>query len=229
MRGRGPIRKHIYSVHQPRFSCIFAKYGCDKRFGSKNEWKRHINCIHLRLDFWRCDVDGCADQGGVRRHGDDDGDGEGAKEFNRKDLFTQHLRRMHCPLPAEHDGNMTAYEKKGWEDQIAAAQDRCHMINRTAPNRGRCGFCDQEYVGEGCWDDCLEHVGKHFENVLDVVGVVTKGGAGTTTTTTEWREDEWLRTWLIREGLLERRDVRGGAGGGGGGRWVISGNEKRRR
>ncbi|TKA71641.1 hypothetical protein B0A55_07574 [Friedmanniomyces simplex] len=68
------------------FPCPFAQYGCTSTFGSKNEWKRHVYTQHLRLGIWRCDQ--CSN-GDRRPH-----------DFNRKDLFVQHVRRMH-PVTAE--------------------------------------------------------------------------------------------------------------------------------
>ena len=67
------------------FVCPLAPYGCSGTFTSKNEWKRHINSQHICTGFWRCDL--CPDRPAR------------PNDFNRKDLFTQHLRRMHNPMP----------------------------------------------------------------------------------------------------------------------------------
>jgi hypothetical protein len=61
------------------FPCPFTRYQCQAGFASKNEWKRHVTTQHLRFGFWSCDL--CPP--------------EGHSVFNRKDLYTQHLRRMH--------------------------------------------------------------------------------------------------------------------------------------
>lgn len=165
------------------FSCIFANYGCQKTFGSKNEWKRHINRLHLCLDFWRCDLPGCneqhnRDRQGLVGAGSIQQANDGPKDFNRKDLFTQHLRRMH------------AQELGRWTDNGTSIQERCHMVNRSPPNRGVCGFCGESFIGQGSWDDCLEHVGKHFERL--------EGSRQ------QWHDDEGLRIWMIGQGLLEQ-------------------------
>ena len=70
------------------FPCTFATYGCPSTFTSKNEWKRHVQTQHMRLGFWRCDQ--CPD---VHCKPND---------FNRKDLFIQHVRRMH-PVSLESE------------------------------------------------------------------------------------------------------------------------------
>lgn len=45
------IRKH-QKRHEKPYACTFAK--CDRRFGSKNDWKRHENSQHVQLEIWRC-------------------------------------------------------------------------------------------------------------------------------------------------------------------------------
>jgi len=80
------LRKHIAAAHTRPFPCAFSFAGCTSTFGSKNEWKRHIASQHLCLTFYRCSS---CPQSTVEGKGN---------EFNRKDLFTQHLRRMHAPF-----------------------------------------------------------------------------------------------------------------------------------
>ena len=75
------LRKHIAAAHTRPFPCAFAFAGCNSTFGSKNEWKRHIASQHLCLQYYRCSQ--CPQSVN---------EGKG-NEFNRKDLFTQHLRR----------------------------------------------------------------------------------------------------------------------------------------
>lgn len=148
-------------------------------FGSKNEWKRHINRLHLQLDFWRCDIEGCRDghkDAATTTAAAAGGGGEEhtVRNFNRRDLFTQHLRRMH-PQDLERCAEGTI-------------QDRCYHVSRQPPDRGVCGFCGEGFAGEGCWDDCLEHVGKHFERLEGARQL--------------WRDDDGLRAWMMREGLF---------------------------
>lgn len=45
------IRKH-QKRHEKPYACTFAK--CDRKFGSKNDWKRHENSQHVQLEIWRC-------------------------------------------------------------------------------------------------------------------------------------------------------------------------------
>lgn len=106
------------SVKQKRpFPCIFHRYGCRTEFPNKNEWKRHVAYQHLQLCYYRCDIDDCNPEINpalVRpgSNGDSDAVEKIYNDFNRKDLFTQHVRRMHGPSrnpdlcwPAEHEAN----------------------------------------------------------------------------------------------------------------------------
>ncbi|KAI9815401.1 MAG: hypothetical protein M1832_005471 [Thelocarpon impressellum] len=165
------LKKHIQTAHTRPFRCIFARYGCDATFGSKNEWKRHVNSQHLCLGFWRCDEGACgADE--ARPH-----------VFNRKDLFTQHLRRMHCPVKK---GERAGPEQHRWDAWLDATRGRCYVVRRAPPPASACPFCDQVFAGAGSWDHRMEHVGRHFEC----------GAAG------PGQEDVPLAKWLFAEGLI---------------------------
>ncbi|KAL9637519.1 MAG: hypothetical protein Q9164_002134, partial [Protoblastenia rupestris] len=76
------LAKHIFTKHTRPYTCLFSPYACTLNFGSKNEWTRHIRVQHLQLEHWVCDLDKCA----------------GTHSFDRKDLFTQHVRRMHAAI-----------------------------------------------------------------------------------------------------------------------------------
>jgi hypothetical protein len=173
-------------VHR-RFPCIFAGHGCESKFPSKNEWKRHVSTQHIKLSFWRCDL--CPpttdpnDNGAVYYN-----------EFNRKDLFAQHLRRMHAaPKDARahshHDFPVT-------EDNLAEHQTRCLKPLRKAPQESACLFCEATFEGKMAWEECMEHVGRHLEkdqsrrrDMLDVKA---------------WKRDEALEQYLLEEGLIVR-------------------------
>jgi hypothetical protein len=82
-----------------RYICPLAPYGCGATFGAKNEWRRHVSTQHVKLGVFRCplcpspvgnnaSVAMTDQQGGVVTY---------TTDFNRKDLFTQHVRRMHIP------------------------------------------------------------------------------------------------------------------------------------
>ncbi|KAF2402926.1 hypothetical protein EJ06DRAFT_314812 [Trichodelitschia bisporula] len=177
------------------FPCCFLPYGCPAAFTSKNEWKRHISTKHIQLNFWRCDM--CGSSPGI--------DVPVFNDFNRKDLFTQHLRRMHpSTVPVIKDENTTQPSTTTAsipDDQIALIQERCHRRLRYAPESSNCVFCPREFSGANSWEERLEHVGGHLErdrkngsNCIDV---------------SQWRDDPALRDYLLLEGIIEV-DQRGG-------------------
>lgn len=170
--------KHVSTVHGETraYPCVFHWAGCDAVFGAKNEWKRHVQSQHLKLSFWRCTQGVCGHSGrgyqGKKANAD----------FNRKDLFTSHLRRMHYK-PSLKNGpksNQTAWEQ---ESQMKA------KVVRGAPcNVSSCPFrgCEQRFEGSKGWDDRMEHIAKHLEEHKDVE--IDQGAGGVR----EWAQSKGL-------------------------------------
>jgi hypothetical protein len=175
------LRKHVAAAHTRPFPCAFAFAGCTSTFGSKNEWKRHIASQHLCLTFYRCSS---CPQSTVEGKGN---------EFNRKDLFTQHLRRMHAPFAikkaiAKGDSKLQVE----WEGHVKEMQNSCLVTRRFPPQRSACPKpdCSSVFEGTGSWDDWTEHVGRHME----------KGEAG------RLGVDRLLAKWALEEGIIERKE-----------------------
>jgi hypothetical protein len=175
------LRKHIAAAHTRPFPCAFSFAGCTSTFGSKNEWKRHIASQHLCLTYYRCSS---CPQSTVEGKGN---------EFNRKDLFTQHLRRMHAPFAikkaiAKGDSKL----QLEWETHVKEMQASCLVIRRSPPQRSACPKpdCSNVFEGAGSWDDWTEHVGRHME----------KGEAG------RLGVDRLLAKWALDEGIIERKE-----------------------
>lgn len=177
------------------FFCPLAPYGCSSAFNAKNEWKRHALTQHFRLGFWRCDQ--CTDSP------------ERPNDFNRKDLFVQHVRRMHptnaaMPSTSNSKKKGRAHGRGGRVATVEAALNkiaaRCYQRTLTAPESCACIFCEDRFEGEGAMEIWTEHVGKHMESRrkegLDPVDVA------------DWRNDEELETWL----LLHEKIVKGKGG-----------------
>ncbi|MCJ1442383.1 MAG: hypothetical protein MMC23_002877 [Stictis urceolatum] len=187
---KSSLNKHITTAHTRPFTCTFRKYGCPATFGSKNEWKRHVSSQHLRLGIWRCDIGACYPQ-----HTGHEDEELIFNDFNRKDLFTQHLRRMHS---TPNSGSSS--DKAAFDASIDEATHRCLVDIRAPPPRTTCGYCISEgqntvFEGQGGWEARMEHVGRHLES-----------GHGEER---EWIEDLELRDWMISEGLLEGNDYLG--------------------
>ena len=173
-----------------KFICSFSHYGCDVALSSKNEWKRHVSIQHLQLGFYRCDVGPCNPEynPGVPGHK------RVYNDFNRKDLFTQHHRRMHKPESGPGSGVFPAGSEnsadwKAFEDTLESVRQRCWVEKRKPPQRSTCGFCGRVFEGEGSWNDRMEHVGGHFSR--DVID------------SKEEREDEDLTNWALQEGIIK--------------------------
>lgn len=169
--------------------CTFHHFGCEKEFGNKNEWKRHINSQHVQLGYFRCDMGVC--------HPDNQIGQRSFNDFNRKDLFTQHCRRMHAPY-ATKEGEPSTKEKEDFEKEMDQIRDRCWQFKRLPPSRGVCGFCHQRFTkseGKGpkeksgaAWDDRLDHVVRHYErDRVDKKDEIV---------------DEDLKAWALEEGVI---------------------------
>ncbi|MCJ1390547.1 hypothetical protein MMC18_003407 [Xylographa bjoerkii] len=188
LSSKAALSKHVSTVHTRPFTCTFRLYGCPATFGSKNEWKRHVSSQHLRLGIWRCDLGSCLPP--PLNHGEAEDPEPTYNEFNRKDLFTQHLRRMHSP-----PSSCSQHEKDHFAISLEAACTRCLIDIRSAPPYSTCGYCPTGHQGTvfegvGLWEARMEHVGRHLES-----------GHGEDK---QWVEDTVLRDWMIAEGLVER-------------------------
>ena len=175
------LRKHIAAAHTRPFPCAFSFAGCTSTFGSKNEWKRHIASQHLCLTYYRCSS---CPQSTIEGKGN---------EFNRKDLFTQHLRRMHAPFAikkaiAKGDSKL----QLEWETHVKEMQASCLVVRRQPPQRSACPKpdCSNVFEGAGSWDDWTEHVGRHME----------KGEAG------RLGVDRLLAQWALQQNIIERKE-----------------------
>ncbi|KAF2766223.1 hypothetical protein EJ03DRAFT_354141 [Teratosphaeria nubilosa] len=191
-----PAAKRRSSYHDPAassaFPCPFAIYGCKSGFNTKNEWKRHVATQHVRVGFWRCNQ---CPQGDHRPN-----------DFNRKDLFVQHLRRMH-PMtteePVQSKPKKRANSKSSMdtaERRLAEVASNCYRHLRTLPERSACLFCDQAFSGAHSWDERMEHSGRHMDAM--------KKAGQTPPDPDEWNLDEETEDYLLRERVIQRRGGR---------------------
>jgi hypothetical protein len=96
----------------------------------------------------------------------------GFNDFNRKDLFTQHCRRMHkfSAWGAKEYNQVSKMEKEEFDAYMEDVRERCWIQKRDPPGKIGCGLCGEVFIeGEGrrdVWESRMEHVAKHYE--LDV-------------------------------------------------------------
>ena len=179
-------KNHSYcqSASNRAFPCPFAIYNCTATFGAKNEWKRHVNTQHMQTGYWRCDQ---CDQSDRKPN-----------DFNRKDLFIQHVRRMH-PLELEKSSktkvNTSRPPKNDPEErEMNAIASRCFMAIREPPKDCSCIICAARFTGEGAWDERLEHIGKHWE--------ASKKENEEPNESKDWQEDHALHKFLGQQGII---------------------------
>jgi len=220
---------HMRKQHVRPFQCVYNWAGCESTFASKNEWKRHVMSQHILLHIWVCELDACAKSGGTStsavgaRFADANGQGRirgvtlppGAA-FNRKDLYTQHLRRMHAPQALRGKTGKTAKAAnrapanedviKGWEERVKHLQQVGQKDRIKLPTYMRCPAqgCAHEFTGLQAWDDRMEHVAKHLEAAArDLEPAVVFGGPDDPTLV-EWstRPDVSI-VWQNAEGVWQ--------------------------
>jgi hypothetical protein len=128
------LNKHMKRHTRP-YGCTFPR--CKKRFGSKNDWKRHENSQHFQQETYRCRVKKTID------------DSECAQVFYCKDMFKSHLQNAH----------------KYNEDECNEESRERH-IGRNGQGRFWCGFCKDVIKlsrrGIEAWDERFQHIGEHF-------------------------------------------------------------------
>ncbi|GIZ44579.1 hypothetical protein CKM354_000777400 [Cercospora kikuchii] len=173
----------LLTSKQNPFPCLLVVYGCDRQFSSRKQWKRHIQTQHVQLEYWRCTQ--CLNG----RHGP-----EQDKDFNRKDLFTQHIFRMHSSQSeqsAARGGKLIKSDvQRKYEDTEA---ERCRRRLRQAPRASRCILCDQEFTES--WEESLEHIGRHLETAA-------RQGHVDELNPRNWHVDNALQQYLQRENIL---------------------------
>lgn len=237
------LETHIKKQHTRPFVCVFHFAGCQSTFASKNEWKRHVMTQHLVLHYWLCQEGQCSktvnsSAGGAvgssakskcrsngshaALNGPSSGSGTPSLPngaiFNRKDLFTQHLRRMHTPPTVKK--TIKQQEKKGgppagahdakqqWEERIRSQQRNAIQERCALPDYMRCPAkeCSAEFKGTDAWDQRMEHVAKHLEKAgTDGGPRVVFGGPG----------DPTLMAWAAKDEVAVVRQT-------GRDRWVLS-------
>lgn len=188
------LQQHLHTAHPRAFTCVFNFAGCTSTFPNKNEWKRHVSTQHLIFNNWVCNLGSCVKVNkSSSATGKNVSGGPATKGgmFNRKDLFTQHLRRMHAPAGTKRQGK----PNPEWEETIKAHQRSCMQVNRHGPQTLQCPIseCGILFSGRKCWDDRMEHVAKHLEEAANADGAIT----------VRHDDDELLVKWALKERIVE--------------------------
>ncbi|KAK7952486.1 uncharacterized protein PG986_008214 [Apiospora aurea] len=161
------LQNHIKKQHTRPFTCLFAFAGCASTFAAKNEWKRHVASQHLLLFYWLCSQGTCTKVSNSSSssicspHAPNLPNGA---IFNRKDLYTQHVRRMHVPLNIKKQLKQKNTVPE-WEDSLQCFQEEAHKPRCSLPDYMTCpaAGCAHVFKGASAWDEHMEHLAKHLE------------------------------------------------------------------
>jgi hypothetical protein len=120
--------------HSRPYGCTFLS--CNKRFGSKNDWKRHENSQHFQIELRRCNEENL--------------EGETcATVCYRRQTFQEHVKK---------DRDMS--------DDAAKPKVETCPIGRNFQARFWCGFCtkliDLKAKGLEAWTERFNHIDDHF-------------------------------------------------------------------
>ncbi|GKT50355.1 uncharacterized protein ColSpa_10536 [Colletotrichum spaethianum] len=191
-------QKHMKQHHTRPFVCVFNYAGCPSTFASKNEWKRHVSSQHLALQYWLCIQDGCSKTTNppTNRRSSSSSSGSVAPTppplpngaiFNRKDLYTQHVRRMHVP-PLVRKAQKQKKPTPDWDDHLKTLQADAEQTRCDLPQYMRCpaNDCEHEFNGPQAWDERMEHVARHLERAADGKEPMVYFGGENDPTLTQW-------------------------------------------
>ena len=129
-------RKHKKRHSRP-YACTAA--GCSKKFGSKNDWKRHENSQHFQVEVWKC-------QEKLKENANE----ICGKSCHRRETLKYHLHKDHDVQDA------TALDEKAsaWR-----AGNECL-------EEFWCGFCKEVVaISKTCedgWTERYDHIDLHF-------------------------------------------------------------------
>ena len=147
--------KHIKRHTRP-YGCTFTS--CPRRFGSKNDWKRHENTMHYQIEAWKCAELKISDDSNLTTTGDK-ATTTTAKQCGRlcyrRELFMAHLHEAHH-LAGPHN------------EQYVKEQCKKRRVGRNGQCGFWCGFCQTvvrlEKMGIEAWDERFNHIDdEHFK------------------------------------------------------------------
>ncbi|KAK4634259.1 hypothetical protein CLAFUW4_00867 [Fulvia fulva] len=130
------LRKHMKRHTRP-YGCTFPS--CTKRFGSRNDWKRHESSQHYLTDMWKCPL-GCS-----------------RRPYLHVSLLEEHFR---SPLHNVHDPDrVKTLCEQGRLGREGHHHFWCGFCKRLIKQE-RGGMLQQ--VGNA-WDARFKHIGDHFD------------------------------------------------------------------
>ncbi|KAI1344765.1 hypothetical protein F5Y15DRAFT_4285 [Xylariaceae sp. FL0016] len=136
------LKKHE-KRHEKPYGCTFQ--GCNKRFGSKNDWKRHENSQHFMLELWKCD--------------------EPTREKPSEPCGKVNRRREHFRTHLENEHNV--HDQQAIDRKLETCR-----LGRNCEARFWCGFCRKiieiKQKGLQAWTERFNHIDEHFSGKNNV-------------------------------------------------------------
>ncbi|PFH55940.1 hypothetical protein XA68_17370 [Ophiocordyceps unilateralis] len=201
------------------FPCLFHAAGCNSEFPGKNEWKRHVNTIHVREEAWVCAEASCGTMSIISQPATEEEDSDQEEErrnnnnknnnkdslplkgriFNRKDLYISHILRAHKHLlPATTHHHPPPSRKCQANSQEALARTARHRRVKL-PTQISCPLpaCQDSFGGDAAWDAFLEHAADHLKKSLqsrDAVAALVRS----------WLSAGPLVAFAVKAGFLAR-------------------------
>lgn len=169
--------KHLKRHTRP-YGCTYTN--CPRRFGSKNDWKRHENTMHYQVEAWKCAEPKIADgsiSNTTRGKNSETNHTATSKQCGRlcyrRELFTVHLHETHDLAHPEHE-------------QYVKDQCKKRRVGRNGQCGFWCGFCQTvirlEKTEIEAWDERFNHIddehfkkGTRVEDWLPLEGEVPRG------------------------------------------------------
>ncbi|TFB04004.1 hypothetical protein CCMA1212_003724 [Trichoderma ghanense] len=193
-QSRTTLDEHTNLEHPRPYICVFHYAGCTARFDAKNEWKRHVSTKHLGLKYWVCTEGKCAEerQSSCQRYA---GLPLYGNIFNRKDLYTQHIRRMHATVTGQNTTDYKGADARS-ECMVKKMQEDALRIRCRLPTWMPCPVqsCDKAFTGANAWDERMEHVAQqHFDNAAAGREPPVEFGGPHDTVLTEWAQRSDIR------------------------------------
>lgn len=136
-----PVRRKHEKRHSRPYGCTFGH--CTKRFGSRNDWKRHEEKQHAQREQWRCQLPAVGGGACGRLYGD-------------RERMSQHLHDRHGHEGYQRDSPVHL-------DAIEASN-----IGGERHQNFWCGFCNGHVSrGKAAYsskvDPRFHHIGDHYD------------------------------------------------------------------
>ncbi|KAI0911315.1 hypothetical protein F4823DRAFT_316108 [Ustulina deusta] len=131
---RCELKKHE-KRHEKPYGCTMPD--CDKKFGSKNDWKRHENTQHFSLEMWRCDEESCD------------------RLCPRREMFRTHLEKDH---QIADQNKLDAKLERCRVGRNCEARFWCGFCQK---------IVEIKQQGHQAWAERFDHIDEHFSGRND--------------------------------------------------------------